>query len=63
MLQTRPAQSRRRGIAALAARQTGRVERANKLVFVPAVNPNVLDLVVAGIRSTRDHAYLVFDTL
>jgi hypothetical protein len=63
MLQTRSAQSRRRGVAALAARQTGRAERANKLVFLPVVNPNVLDLVVAGIRSTRDHAYLVFDTL
>ena len=50
-------------LAALAAPRIGRAERANKLVFVPAVNLNVLDPIVTGIRSTRNHAYLVFDTL
>jgi peptide/nickel transport system substrate-binding protein len=51
------------GLVALAAPRIGRAERANKLVFVPAVDLNVLDPVVTPIRSTRNHAYLVFDTL
>ena len=46
-----------------AEERIGRAERATKLVFAPAVNLNVLDPVVTGIRSTRNHAYLVFDTL
>src|SRR5690348_8202433 len=50
-------------VAALAAPRIGRTERANKLVFVPTENLGVLDPVVTGIRSTRNHAYLVFDTL
>ncbi|MBV8121098.1 MAG: twin-arginine translocation signal domain-containing protein, partial [Alphaproteobacteria bacterium] len=45
-------------VAALAAPRIGRAERADKLVFVPAVNLNVLDPVVTPIRSTRNHAYL-----
>jgi peptide/nickel transport system substrate-binding protein len=49
--------------AALAAPRVGRTEKAKKLVFAPAVNLNVLDPVVTSIRSTRNHAYLVFDTL
>jgi peptide/nickel transport system substrate-binding protein len=51
------------GVAALATPRIGRAERSNSLVFVPAVNLNVLDPVVTPIRSTRNHAYLVFDTL
>jgi peptide/nickel transport system substrate-binding protein len=51
------------GVAALAAPRIGWAEKTNKLVFVPAVNLNVLDPVVTPIRSTRNHAYLVFDTL
>ena len=50
-------------LAALAAPRIGRAEKTNKLVFVPAVDLNVLDQVVTQIRSTRNHAYLVFDTL
>jgi peptide/nickel transport system substrate-binding protein len=50
-------------VAALTAPRIGRAERPNKLVFVPAVDLSVLDPVVAPIRSTRNHAYLVFDTL
>jgi peptide/nickel transport system substrate-binding protein len=50
-------------LAALAAPRIGRAERPNKLVFVPAVDLGVLDPVVTPIRSTRNHAYLVFDTL
>ena len=50
-------------LAALAAPRIGRAERSNKLVFVPTEDLGVLDPVVTGIRSTRNHAYLVFDTL
>ena len=51
------------GLAALAAPRIGLAERANKLVFVPPNDLAVLDPVVTGLRSTRNHAYLVFDTL
>ena len=51
------------GLAAFAAPRIGRTERANKLVFAPPIDLNVLDPVATGIRSTRNHAYLVFDTL
>ena len=40
------------GIAAFAAPRIGRGDRPNKLVFVPAVNLNVLDPVVTPIRSS-----------
>src|SRR5271166_3435989 len=50
-------------LAALAAPRIGRAERPNKLVFVPPIDLTVLDPVVTGLRSTRNHAYLVFDTL
>src|ERR1700758_2921936 len=50
-------------VAALAAPRVGRAERTNKLGFVPTSDLNVLDPVVTPIRSTRNHAYLVFDTL
>jgi peptide/nickel transport system substrate-binding protein len=50
-------------VAALAASRIGRADRANKLVFVPTEDLSVLDPVVTGLRSTRNHAYLVFDTL
>ena len=50
-------------LAALAAPRIGRAEKAHKLVFVPPVDLTVLDPVVTAIRSTRNHAYLVFDTL
>jgi peptide/nickel transport system substrate-binding protein len=51
------------GLATLTAPLIGRAERANKLVFVPPIDLTVLDPVVTGLRSTRNHAYLVFDTL
>jgi peptide/nickel transport system substrate-binding protein len=51
------------GLAALAAPGIGRAERTNKLVFAPTENLGVLDPVVTPLRSTRNHAYLVFDTL
>jgi peptide/nickel transport system substrate-binding protein len=50
-------------LATLAAPRIGRAEKTNKLVFVPVFDLNVLDPVVTPIRSTRNHAYLVFDTL
>ncbi len=50
-------------VAAFAAPRIGRSERPNKLVFVPPIDLTVLDPVVTGLRSTRNHAYLVFDTL
>jgi peptide/nickel transport system substrate-binding protein len=50
-------------LAALAAPRIGRAERASKLVFVPPIDLTILDPVVTGLRSTRNHAYLVFDTL
>jgi peptide/nickel transport system substrate-binding protein len=50
-------------LATLAAPRIGRAEKASKLVFVPTENLGVLDPVVTQIRSTRNHAYLVFDTL
>src|SRR6266851_6766870 len=50
-------------LAAFAAPRTGRAQKTSKLVFVPVVNLSVLDPVVTGNRSTRTHAYLVFDTL
>src|SRR6516165_3687981 len=50
-------------LAALAAPRIGRAERPNKLVFVPPIDLTVLDPIVTALRSTRNHAYLVFDTL
>src|SRR6516164_2047206 len=50
-------------LAALAAPRIGRAEKVNKLVFVPPVDLSVLDPVITGLRPTRNHAYLVFDTL
>src|SRR6516165_847412 len=50
-------------VAALATPRIGRAERANKLVFVPTEDLNVLDPHLAGARSRRTHAYLAFDTL
>jgi len=50
-------------LAAIAAPRIGRAERTNKLVFAPPIDLSVLDPVVTGLRSTRNHAYLVFDTL
>jgi peptide/nickel transport system substrate-binding protein len=50
-------------LAALAAPRVGRAERPKKLVFGLPVDLSVLDPVVTGQRQTRNHAYLVFDTL
>jgi peptide/nickel transport system substrate-binding protein len=50
-------------IAALAAPRVGRAEKTNKLVFAPVADLSLLDPVVTGFRATRNHAYLVFDTL
>ena len=51
------------GVAVLAAPRIGRAEKTSKLVFVPTSDLSVLDPVIAGLRPTRNHAYLVFDTL
>jgi peptide/nickel transport system substrate-binding protein len=51
------------GLTTLAAPRIGRAEKANKLVFVPVVDLSVLDPVITPRRPTRNHAYLVFDTL
>jgi peptide/nickel transport system substrate-binding protein len=51
------------GVAALAAPRIGRAEKSNKLVFVPTENLGTLDPVVTTLKSTRNHGYLVFDTL
>ena len=48
-------------LATIAAPRIGRAERANKLVSTG--NLSVLDPVITGLRQTRNHAYLVFDTL
>jgi peptide/nickel transport system substrate-binding protein len=50
-------------LATFAAPRIGRAERTNKLVFAPAADLSLLDPVVTGYRPTRNHAYLVFDTL
>jgi peptide/nickel transport system substrate-binding protein len=50
-------------VAVLAAPRIGRAERTNKLVFAPAGDLSLLDPVVTPFRTTRNHAYLVFDTL
>src|SRR5215467_4559630 len=50
-------------LAALAAPRIGRAGKANKLVFVPTTDLTVLDPVITANRQTRNHAYLVFDTL
>ena len=50
-------------VAAVAAPRIGRPERSNKLVFAPAADLSLLDPVVTGYRPTRNHGYLVFDTL
>jgi peptide/nickel transport system substrate-binding protein len=49
-------------LAALAAPRIGRTEKASKLVVV-AGDPSPLDPVITGLRRTRNHGYLVFDTL
>ena len=41
----------------------GRAARSNTLVFVPTSDLTILDPVVTFNRPTRNHAYLVFDTL
>jgi peptide/nickel transport system substrate-binding protein len=50
-------------LATIAAPLIGRAEKANKLVFVPALDLSLLDPVVTPAWPTRNHAYLVFDTL
>src|SRR6516164_6862447 len=51
------------GVVALAAPRIGRAEKASKLVYVPGEDLSVLDPVIGGPRSMRNHAYLVLDTL
>jgi peptide/nickel transport system substrate-binding protein len=41
----------------------GRAERPNKLVFAPTNDLATLDPIVTFARPTRNHGYLVFDTL
>jgi len=50
-------------VAAVALPRIGRADKANKLVFVPALDLSLLDPVVTPARPTRNHGYLVFDTL
>jgi peptide/nickel transport system substrate-binding protein len=50
-------------VASLAAPRIGRAENTSKLVFVPTSDLSALDPVVTPARPTRNHAYLVFDTL
>jgi len=50
-------------LAALAAPRIGQAEKASKLVFVPPADLSLLDPVATFFRPTRNHAYLVFDTL
>ena len=50
-------------LATLAAPRIGRAERTGKLVFAPAADLSLLDPVITPFRTTRNHAYLVFDTL
>jgi peptide/nickel transport system substrate-binding protein len=51
------------GLTGLAAPRIGRADKANRLVFVPTSDLTILDPVVTAGRPTRNHAYLVFDTL
>jgi peptide/nickel transport system substrate-binding protein len=50
-------------VVALAAPRIGRAEKASKLVFAPTADLNLLDPIATFARVTRNHAYLVFDTL
>ena len=50
-------------LAVIAAPRIGRAERTSKLVFAPSSDLSLLDPVVTAFRPTRNHAYLVFDTL
>jgi peptide/nickel transport system substrate-binding protein len=51
------------GITALAAPRIGRADKTTRLIFVPTSDLTILDPVVTAGRPTRNHAYLVFDTL
>src|SRR5215472_13130714 len=51
------------GVAALTVPRVGRAGKVNNLVYVPGEDLSVLDPVIGGPRSMRNHAYLVFDTL
>jgi peptide/nickel transport system substrate-binding protein len=48
---------------ALALPRLGRAERATRLIFAPTNDLAILDPVVTFARPTRNHGYLVFDTL
>ncbi len=50
-------------LAILAAPRIARAEKARVLRFVPTAPLTTLDPVWTGARGTRDHGYLVFDTL
>jgi peptide/nickel transport system substrate-binding protein len=51
------------GLPLLAAPRVVRAERAKALRFIPVSDLVVLDPVWTGARVTRNHGYLVFDTL
>jgi peptide/nickel transport system substrate-binding protein len=51
------------GAAMLAAPRIARAEKSRVLRFVPTAPLTALDPVWTGARGTRDHGYLVFDTL
>jgi peptide/nickel transport system substrate-binding protein len=47
----------------LAAPRIARADKSRALRFVPVAGVSVLDPVWSGTRPTRDHGYMVFDTL
>ena len=51
------------GSAVLAAPRIARAEKSRALRFVPTAPLTILDPVWTGARGTRNHGYLVFDTL
>lgn len=51
------------GLGVLAAPRIGRADKTSTLTFVPTSDLTILDPVVTAGRPTRNHAYLVFDTL
>lgn len=53
------------GLAAttLCAPSTGRAQGTNVLRFIPQTDITVLDPIMATVYATRDHSYMIFDTL
>ena len=51
------------GLGILAAPGIARADKARPIRFVPVAGVSILDPVWSGARPTRDHGYMVFDTL